>query len=636
MFRLPAKLPRKCNEYVTDMQYIILEIIHYIEADMKLATYIYFTLGMCIFSCNWAIADEKPHNVILFVADGLRPGLINEKNAPAMATLLKNGVRFENSHSIFPTFTMANAASMSSGHLLGDNGIFSNTIFVNFPTKSAANSVTPFIENDSVLGELDSHFAGDYLNEETILAAARKKGLMTAAIGKLGPTLMFDHLARSGDESIIIDDSTGRAGIPLSTELKSQLQALGLPDTTPTRGLNGNSGNSNTPGTTVANTEQQNYFVSVTTRAILPSFKEKGKSFVLVFWSRDPDGSQHNQGDSLNQLMPGINGPTSMAAIKNADNDLAVIQKTVQDLELDSTTDIILVSDHGFSTISKQSKTSPSAKSQYKNVVTGQLPPGFLAMDIAHSLGMPLFDPDNQNGLVGPGASLSKGNGLIGADPANPLAIVAANGGSDLIYLPTANKAVTEKIIHTLSSQDYVSGIFVNDRLGRFAGTLPMSSIGMLGSAVTPTPDIVVNFASFEQTCLDPTTCAVTVSDTLLQQGQGMHGSFSRADTRNTMGAIGPSFKKHYIDPLPASNADLGITIAELLKLPIASKGNLKGRFLSEALPGGYIGKAIKEEVRSTTDQEGHATILIRQRMGEQMYFDVAGYPGRTVGLSAK
>jgi len=29
---------------------------------------------------------------------------------------------------------------------------------------------------------------------------------------------------------------------------------------------------------------------------------------VLVFWSRDPDGTQHNQGDSLNQLVPGING----------------------------------------------------------------------------------------------------------------------------------------------------------------------------------------------------------------------------------------------------------------------------------------------------------------------------------------
>ena len=37
--------------------------------------------------------------------------------------------------------------------------------------------------------------------------------------------------------------------------------------------------------------------------------------------------------------------------------------------------------------------------------------------------------------------------------------------------------------------------------------------------------------------------CAVEIADTGLQQGQGMHGSFSRADTMNFMAAIGPDFK---------------------------------------------------------------------------------------------
>ena len=55
-------------------------------------------------------------------------------------------------------------------------------------------------------------------------------------------------------------------------------------------------------------------------------FKEREKPFVLVFWSRDPDGTQHFQGDSLNSLVPGINGPTSLAAIRNADDDLARIR----------------------------------------------------------------------------------------------------------------------------------------------------------------------------------------------------------------------------------------------------------------------------------------------------------------------
>ena len=69
-------------------------------------------------------------------------------------------------------------------------------------------------------------------------------------------------------------------------------------------------------------------------------------------------------------------------------------------------------------------------------------------------------------------------------------------------------------------------------------------------------PAIVVNFRTFSTGCADPTTCGVEVADTGLQQGQGMHGSFSRADTRNIMAAIGPDFRTGFDDPAPASNAD--------------------------------------------------------------------------------
>ena len=90
------------------------------------------------------------------------------------------------------------------------------------------------------------------------------------------------------------------------------------------------------------------------TKAILPVFIQSGKPFYAVFWSRDPDGTQHNQGDSLNSLTPGINGPTSLAAIRNADNNLAQIIAYVQsNPALANNTDVILTADHGFSTISK-------------------------------------------------------------------------------------------------------------------------------------------------------------------------------------------------------------------------------------------------------------------------------------------
>ena len=90
---------------------------------------------------------------------------------------------------------------------------------------------------------------------------------------------------------------------------------------------------------------------------------------------------------------------------------------------------------------------------------------------------------------------------------------------------------------------------------------------------MTPTPAIVVNFRSFSTGCADPTTCGVEVADTALQQGQGMHGSFSRADTRNTMGAAGPSFRQKFESTAPASNADLGKTIVHLMGLKVAGQG---------------------------------------------------------------
>src|SRR6202034_4247231 len=149
--------------------------------------------------------------------------------------------------------------------------------------------------------------------------------------------------------------ATGTAkGIPLSAEVTQRMQAAGLPLTAPSRGENGKAGNVTTPGTLSANVVQQDYFAAVTTRVVLPMFHDRNKPFALVFWSRDPDGSQHNQGDSLNTLVPGINGPTSLAAIRNADDDLARIRATLSELGLLASTDIIAIADHGFSTIVTQ------------------------------------------------------------------------------------------------------------------------------------------------------------------------------------------------------------------------------------------------------------------------------------------
>src|SRR5215475_9021805 len=543
------------------------------------------------------------HNVVLFIPDGLRAQIVNAQTAPAMAAVRDKGVAFRNSHSLFPTFTMPNASAMATGHYLGDTGTFSNTIYTGYPVGTAGGSVTPFIESDPVLGDIDEHFGGDYLSEITVLRAARERGFSTAILGKLGPTLVFDHTSRSGSPTIVFDDSTGNAGgIPLSPEVTQRLIDLGIATKAPSRGANGSAGNATTPGTTAANVDQQSYFVDVATKVVLPMFKERGKPFVLVFWSRDPDGTQHNQGDSLQRLVPGINGPTSLAAIKNADDNLAKLRAALDALGLAATTNVLIAADHGFTTIAKE-------------------------------LALPLFDPDAKSAQVEAGRHPSRANGLIGTDPGNPDVIVAANGGSDLVYLPKGERALATRVVAALLKQDYVSGLFVDDALGRFAGTLPLSAINMKGSALTPIPAIAVNFKTFTTGCDQPLLCTVEIGDTLLQQGQGMHGSFSRADTMNFMAAIGPDFKAGFVNDAPVSNADIGLTIAKILGLPLPAKGQLVGRVITEALRGGAPVRSTKAILRSEPSEAGLRTVLQYQMVGKTRYFDAAGFPGRTVGL---
>ena len=581
--------------------------------------------------------NATPHNLILFVPDGLRALKVTPETAPAMADVRDKGVNFKNPHSMFPTFTMANASAMSTGHYLGDTGTFSNTIFTGYTSAPAGDTVVPFIENDAVLGDVDEHFKGDYLDEETILKMAREKGISTAAIGKVGPTLVFDHADR-GKNTIVIDDSTGgKTGVPLSDEMKDALTKANLPLTTPGRGDNGKAGDAKTPGTTAANVAQQAYFADIATKIVLPMFKARNKPFVLVFWSRDPDGSQHNQGDSLNTITPGINGATSMASIKNADDNLAQLRKTLDELGLAATTDVIVSADHGFSTISKESKTSPSAKVSYDDTPKDFLPMGFLALDLAKALDLPLFDPNDKNAAIGEGKHPKAGNGVLGKDPAKPDLVIATNGGSDLIYLPNNDKKLAKRTIDALLEQDYISGLFVDDALGKFAGTLPMSMINLKGKAVTPNPSIVVNFRTYvAPDCKEPTNCQVQVADTVLRQGQGMHGSFGRGDTMNFMAAIGPDFKAGYADALPVSNADVGATAARILGLTQKPNGNLIGRVMTEAMPNGATPKATSDSIKSPASANGLRTVLNFQRVGSQRYFDAAGFPGRTVGVDAE
>ena len=122
--------------------------------------------------------------------------------------------------------------------------------------------------------------------------------------------------------------------------------------------------------------------------------------------------------------------------------------------------------------------------------------------------------------------------------------------------------------------------------------------------------------------------------DTPLATGQGSHGSFSRAETRNFMAAIGPDFKTGFADPAPVSNADIAPTMAHIVGLDLPAKGKLTGRVISEALAGG---KPVTVDAATDRSEPGAeaacAPSWMSQSVGDTRYFDAAGFAGRTVGL---
>src|SRR5262249_44800991 len=203
---------------------------------MSLRSKVLISIASAIFLQIAPASAQNLRNLILFVPDGLRPHSVTPETTPSLAAARDHGVNFINPHSLFPTFTMANASGMATGHFLGDTGAFSNTIYTGYAVSPAGGSVTPFIESDPILRDIDTHFSVNSVDEASILLAARQQGFTTAAIGKVGPILMFDHTERTGEVTITVDDSTGsKQGIPLSQAMQDAIKAAGLPLAAPSR-----------------------------------------------------------------------------------------------------------------------------------------------------------------------------------------------------------------------------------------------------------------------------------------------------------------------------------------------------------------------------------------------------------------
>ncbi len=440
-------------------------------------------------------------HVVVLVWDGMRPDFVSEANTPALSRLMRDGVFFQNHHSTFVSSTEVNGTALATGVHPRTSGVMANKEFrpAIDPSKAVA------IEEAKTVRKGDAVSHDRYLQVATVteILRAQTPAQATAIAGTKPVAILLDRKERPANSPsrLLFEGET----LP-ATALAKITSALGA-----------------FPPIDKTKIDRDTW----TARALLEEFWSDGVPPFSMLWLAEPDWSQHETG-------PG--SPTSLAAIKSSDDKLAMVLKTLADRNVLDDTDVMIVSDHGFSTIDRNAD---------------------LAVDLSK-------------------AGLTTARTFVGR-PTPGTVLVVGNGGSANLYVIGHDAAVIKRAVESLQAQDYTGVLFTRDGI---AGTFPLS----LAKIDTPeAPDIVVSFRWTAARSATGTP-GLIFSETGGGRGpgQGNHASLSRFDLHNTLIAAGPDFRKGVTDPLPSGNIDIAPTV--LWILGVQPPAPMEGRVLAEAL----------------------------------------------------
>jgi arylsulfatase A-like enzyme len=263
-----------------------------------------------------------------------------------------------------------------------------------------------------------------------------------------------------------------------------------------------------------------------TAKVLSESLWADGVPPFTFLWLVEPDATQHETG-------PG--SARSLSAIRNADDNLARILKALDAKGLRDSTDIIVVSDHGCSTVAANADVSAELLNA---------------------------------GLKATRAFKSK--------PVPGDVLVVSNSGSSFVYVIGHGEAIIRKVVEVLQSWDHAGAIFTRISM---PGTFGLERLQLDSEAP---PDVVVSlrWTSVKNTNGVPGT--ITTDGASFKPGQGAHVSLSPWDMHATLVAAGPDFRSGIVSTLPSGNVDVAPTVLWLLgiKPPTA----MDGRVLTEAL----------------------------------------------------
>jgi arylsulfatase A-like enzyme len=556
--------------------------------------------------------------VIVFVWDGLRADDVTPENMPNYFRLAGAGVVFTDHHAVYPTFTMMNSASIATGTYPGRHGFYGNVVYA--PKASGKNakgatidfSAPAFIEDFGVVEAVRESYGGRLTLASTMLEAAQKKGLTTAAVGKFGAAFIQDY-KRGG---LILDED---AAMPLAFAKELQRAGYALPKNTVNAyepgalTLANDNGDPTAPigvqrlndGQTADPLDRSGalsrkgfrYLTDVFVNYILPNKKPD----LTVFWSKEPDATSHAYG-------PGTYN--SIDATRMNDEILGRIVEKIRDLGWADSTDIIITQDHNHSTVSADISHFP-----LRRIVDGDVGPldaqghsvsgfvrtaelltldGLKAYDGAGCRNVPTLSgirtdgtrlhpvrEDEQGATCGRRQEYTSSRYMVPKPLPAGAIVVAANAGSDYLFIPDGNPKTARDAVTSLQSRLQFGAIFVSDKYGPLEGTLPMSLIKTESKVPNRGPDIIVSFA-FDEKVVVSGRPGISYASSVNRRGD--HGSFSPTDVHISLLAYGPDFKQSLHDNLPTANVDLAPTIARILRFDLPEA---EGRVLEEALKDG-------------------------------------------------
>jgi len=458
-------------------------------------------LTIVVLSClsSSLFAFGKASHVVVIVCDGMRPDFVSEETTPTLTRLARQGVTFRNHHPVYLSTTEVNGTALATGVYPGDSGIIANKEFrpaIDASKKIKTESLAAVRKGDELTG-------GHYLACPTVAEMLQSHGLRTAIAGAKGVVLLHDRAPR-GAGSLGVNLYAG-AALPEGYAERIK-RALG-----------------EFPAEQLTTTNRDRW----TAEALIgPLWEEQVPAFSLL-WLSEPDQSQHETG-------PG--SPTSVAAIRHSDDVLARVLAALDRKGLGKETDIIVVSDHGFSTIDQNADVSATLNAH-----------GFHAYRSV------------------PGGGAREGD-----------IMVVGNGGSVFLYVAGHQASVVESIVHCMQEQPFCGVVFTQTPV---EGAFRLHDVRMDSPAA---PDIVLSMRWRPDKSTNGTAGLICSDYGQYSPGHGMHGSLSPFDMHNTCVAAGPDFRKGVEDDTPSGNIDIAPTILWLLG--IKPEQPLSGRVLAEAL----------------------------------------------------